>query len=114
VNRRKFVKIVAGGAIGSLALGLGVSRLLPARTTPPLAGQLDSTTLTKFIDPLPIPGVISPTTPGGTSYEVRMTQITQKLHSQLPPTTLWGYNGSSPGPSFEANSFVPITVKYLN
>ena len=43
-----------------------------------------------------------------------MTQITQKLHSQLPPTTLWGYNGSSPGPSFEAIRGVPITVKYLN
>jgi len=115
MNRRRFIKIAVGGAIGVGALGLGVSRLMaPARTAPSSAVQLDSTTLMKFIDPLPIPHAISPVTPGGNAFEVTMTQFKQQLHGQLPPTSVWGYNGSSPGPSFEASKGAPISVTYIN
>jgi spore coat protein A len=43
-----------------------------------------------------------------------MTQFKQKLHSQLPPTTLWGYNGTYPGPTFETRTGTPIHVKWIN
>lgn len=73
----------------------------------------------KFINPLPIPSVIQPTTPNGTHYEVSMTQFTQDLglkDSFGNPilTTVWGYNGSYPGPTFEARRNIPITVKWKN
>ena len=62
---------------------------------------LDPTTLTKYIDPLPNPlgNVLSPvgTLDGATFYQVEMTQFSQQLHSQIPATTVWGYNGTYPG-----------------
>ncbi len=115
MNRRKFIKIAVGGAIGGGAVGLGVSRLIaPSKSAPSSKAQLDSATLTKFVDPLPIPQVVSPSTPGGNDFVVTMTQFKQQLHSQLPPTEVWGYNGSYPGPSFEASRGTPISVTYAN
>ncbi|MEZ6073897.1 MAG: multicopper oxidase domain-containing protein [Pirellulales bacterium] len=74
--------------------------------------------MTKYIDPLPNPlsNIIAPS---GTLdrydfYEVSMTQFSQQLHSELPPTTLWGYNGTYPGPTFDVDSNVPIKVEWTN
>ncbi|MBI3800265.1 MAG: multicopper oxidase domain-containing protein, partial [Deltaproteobacteria bacterium] len=72
--------------------------------------------LKKFIDPLPIPSVLRPS--GKINrlpiYNVRMTQFQQKLHSQLPPTTLWGYADTYPGPTFEVRRGQPINVEWRN
>lgn len=73
--------------------------------------------LTPWVDALPIPGVATPVTgtPGGAAtYEVTMTQFQQQLHRDLPPTTVWGYNGSYPGPTIEAGVGQPITVTWIN
>lgn len=80
---------------------------------------LNPRTQQKFVNPLPIPSVIQPETPGGTYYEVSMTQFEQDLglkDSNGEPllTTVWGYNGGYPGPSFEARRGIPITVKWKN
>jgi FtsP/CotA-like multicopper oxidase with cupredoxin domain len=80
---------------------------------------LDPRTLTKYVDPLPIPGVMQPTTPGGTYYEVGMWQIGQQLHSQFLPTTLWAYGltqatATYPGATFETKKGVPIQVRWTN
>ena len=60
--------------------------------------------LTKFVDELPIMPVISPTSAmaGVPFFNVDMVPFTKKLHRDLPPTPLWGYNGHYPGPTFEA------------
>ena len=80
---------------------------------------LDPRTLMKFKDPLPAPGVMQPTTPGGTYYEVGVWQIGQKLHSQLQPTILWGYGPTQatatyPGATFDVTRGVPIQVRWTN
>jgi spore coat protein A len=77
---------------------------------------LDPTTLTKYIDPLPIPSVLAPAGMLGDEiyYEVTMSQFQQQLHSELPPTTVWGYNGTYPGPTFEAMRNYPVAVKWIN
>ena len=79
---------------------------------------LDPLSLTKYIDPLPNPldNVISPvgTLDGMDLYEVSMTQFSQQLHSELPPTTVWGYNGTYPGPTFDVQRGVPIKVNWIN
>jgi len=76
-----------------------------------------------FVDPLPIPSVLRPVgmapNPHGKDrlspyYEVSMLQVQQKLHRDLPPTTVWGYQGSYPGPSFEVRRGQPIAVKWIN
>ncbi|MGA8030694.1 MAG: multicopper oxidase, partial [Bryobacteraceae bacterium] len=38
----------------------------------------------------------------------------QKIHRDLPPTTLWGYNGNWPGPTIEARRGNPVAVKWTN
>lgn len=77
---------------------------------------LDVSTLTKYVDPLPIPSVIAPTgTLGGVPlYEVSVSQFTQQLHSELPATTLWGYQGTYPGPTFEVNRNEEIKIRWVN
>jgi spore coat protein A len=80
---------------------------------------LNPYTQEKFVNPLPIPSVMQPTTPNGTHYEVSMTQFTQDLGLKdgfgTPMLTkVWGYNGSYPGATFEARRNIPITVKWKN
>ncbi|WP_066309050.1 multicopper oxidase family protein [Bacillus sp. FJAT-29814] len=72
--------------------------------------------LDKFVDALPIPSVIKAkgNQNGIPYYEVMMKQVQQKLHRDLPPTTVWGYNGLYPGPTFEARRNQPILVKWEN
>jgi len=77
-----------------------------------LGVQPQSPLLTPFIDPLPIPPVIRPKT--GSTTNINMTTFKQKLHHDLPPTPLWGYNGIYPGPTFEVRTGSPIKVKYSN
>ena len=43
-----------------------------------------------------------------------MEEFEQKLHRDLPPTRLWGYNGQVPGPTIKVNYREPIQVKWIN
>ena len=72
--------------------------------------------LKKFVDPLPIPPVLKTKRKrnGVPYYEVTMKQVKQKLHRDLPPTTVWGYNGIYPGPTFQTRRNHPIEVKWKN
>ena len=79
--------------------------------------ELDARTLTKYLDPLPIPGVMPSVAPN--YYEIGMYETTQQLHSELPPTTVWGYGTSQatasyPGATIVAMRGVPIQVKWTN
>lgn len=78
---------------------------------------LDPMSQTKFINPLPRPSVLQPTSPG--NYVVDITQFEQHLGlydaSGAPlKTTVWGYNGSYPGPTIEAFKDQGVTVKWRN
>ena len=56
-----------------------------------------------FIDALPIPVRLNPEQRHKDSavYRVRMRESMQKMHSSLPPTRIWGYEGQYPGPTIE-------------
>jgi spore coat protein A, manganese oxidase len=73
-------------------------------------------TLDRYIDRLPIPKRLAPygKRNGSAQYRVRMLEFKQKMHSQLPPTRLWGYEGQYPGPTFEAFRGAPIEVEWQN
>ena len=78
---------------------------------------LNPISLTKYMDPLPIPGPMPMAGPN--YYEIGMYPVTQQLHSQLPPTNLWGYGTSQatasyPAATIEAQCGVPIDVKWMN
>ncbi|MBJ8105998.1 MULTISPECIES: multicopper oxidase family protein [Bacillus cereus group] len=72
--------------------------------------------LEKFVDALPIPSVLKAKDKHDNIpfYEVTMKEVKQKLHRDLPPTTVWGYNGMYPGPTFEVQRNHPILVKWKN
>ena len=95
---------------------LGCLSLLPAFAM----GQsvLDVRTLTKFVDPLfnPLQQALQPTQVinGTPLYDISISQFQQQLHRDLPPTTLWGYNGSFPGPALEVESGSPIQIRWTN
>ena len=79
---------------------------------------LDVRTLTKYVDPLvnPLDHVIAPTgtLSGAPLYEVGISQFQQRLHRDLPPTTVWGYNGIYPGPTFNIHRGETINVRWTN
>src|SRR5207244_33841 len=80
------------------------------------ASRAASPSLQKYVDPLPVPPVVRPSTldDGIAQYAIRISQFEQKVHRDLPPTTVWGYNGSWPGPTFETRSGRPIQVVWVN
>ncbi len=77
---------------------------------------------TAFLDPMPIPAVavpVSGTAGGVATYDIAMREVSQQLHSELPPTTVWAYgDGPSgarfPGPTIEATSGQTVTVNWIN
>jgi spore coat protein A len=107
------LKLTGGAAAATAALGGGALSLLPSQRA---YGQSVGEGLAKFVDPLPVPPLIQPsgTLHGNPLYVVTMRQFRQKLHRDLPATTLWGYNSHYPGPTFEARRGRPITVRWLN
>jgi spore coat protein A len=78
--------------------------------------------LTPYLDPLPIPPIATPVsgTPGGAAtYNITMREFEQQLHSQLPPTRVWGYHDGfgplwTPGPIIVARTGQPVTMNYTN
>jgi spore coat protein A len=87
------------------------------------SSALDPGTLARYVDPLPLPSMLrstelqpDPTNPSQKLplYRVRIEELHSKLHRDLPPTRLWGFNGSSPGPVFETRSGQGLLVEWQN
>ncbi|WP_374056129.1 multicopper oxidase family protein [Rossellomorea sp. FM04394] len=72
--------------------------------------------LKKFVDPLPVMETIQPSSCGKNTlfFEVSMKEVMQKLHSDLPPTKVWGYNGRFPGPTFRVKRNQTLQVLWKN
>jgi FtsP/CotA-like multicopper oxidase with cupredoxin domain len=101
-----------------LLLAVSIPSLLVFMAAGALAQvPLDPRTLTKYIDPLPVPGLMPEAAPN--YYEVGMWEIQQQLHAELPPATLWGYGptqatASYPAATFLATRGTPIQVRWTN
>jgi spore coat protein A len=70
--------------------------------------------LTSYVDPLSIPRVIRPAGNPNEIFQIEMVQLQQKVHRDLPPTTVWGYNGSWPGPTIEAESGQALNINWIS
>jgi spore coat protein A, manganese oxidase len=87
------------------------------------APELDTNTLARWVEPLPRPEVMrssesrpDPMAAGKSLpfYRVRIEELQQKTHRDLPPTRVWGFNGASPGPVFETRSGQGLLVEWEN
>lgn len=71
--------------------------------------------LVPYIDPLPVPKVLRPASADvlrETEIAIRPTWV--RLHSQLPPTLMWGYDGTVPGPTIEVRRGQRIRLAWTN
>lgn len=73
-------------------------------------------TIPKFVDELPIPpkALAIRKDVENLYYEITMKQGKHYFHKFFPPTTIWGYNGIYPGPTFEVLRDQTIYVKWIN
>jgi len=110
LSRRNFLKS------GSMAVAA-------AHMPRPMADSLDPSKLTPFVDPLPIPRIAKPigTRPNPDHphqqipyYRIDLREARQQVHRDLPPTRMWGFNGTFPGPTLETESGKPILVEWAN
>lgn len=80
----------------------------------------DPTTIKKFVDPLPIPEVLTTNEDCGCEtrrrplYRVEMQETNHQFHRDFPVTKVWGYNGSVPGPTIEVEKDTAIQVEWIN
>jgi spore coat protein A len=88
-----------------------------------VAPPLHPESLAKFVDPLPIPEVMKPegTRPDPTDpsrqvpyYRVAMRPAEVRIHRDVPPTRVWSYAGSTPGPTIEARRGEGALVEWVN
>jgi spore coat protein A len=114
-DRRAFLKLCAQ-TLPALALAESIQANGTQSNVTVQTAYRTATSLERYIDPLPIPKRLAPEEQRKDKalYRLRMLEFTQQMHSQLPPTRLWGYAGQYPGPTIEAFRGMPIEVVWEN
>jgi spore coat protein A, manganese oxidase len=100
----------------STAAGVSICKRLPALNqimASPVPVR-SGVKLNSYVDPLPIPPVIRATGKAGELIEIEMAEFQHKVHRDLPPTTVWGYNSSWPGPTIEAQSGRTLNINWVS
>ncbi|MFF9319458.1 O-aminophenol oxidase PhsA [Streptomyces sp. NPDC014735] len=71
--------------------------------------------LVPYADPLPVPPVLRPRSDDPLhETEIAVSPTWVKMHSQLPPTLMWGYAGMVPGPTIEVRRGERIRIAWTN
>ena len=106
LSRREFVR-----RTGVFAAAYALPGTISAESLP--AATLDPSKLKRFVDPLPIPEIAKPAgmrpDPANPAkklpyYRMGMGEFESRVHRDLAPTRMWGFNNLSPGPVIEARS----------
>ena len=96
---------------------------VPSAAAEPVRPPLHPESLARFVDPLPIPAVLAPSgkrpdpaRPDETIayYRVAMRATQVRVHRDVPPTRMWGYEGSVPGPTIEVRKGSGVLVEWSN
>src|SRR5437588_10187410 len=74
------------------------------------------TSLTKFKDSLRVPPTLRPQIKADQQYilRVHMRPARVQLHSELPPSEVWTYEGSLPVPTIECSRWQRLQVEWIN
>jgi len=117
-TRREFLR-----NSGMLAAGLAGGQTNVHKTGIIAGPLLNPNSLEKFVDALPIPGIVrskgtrpSPENPASVipHYRLAMRQFMSKVHRDVKPTRLWGFEDGSPGPTIETRSSEALLVEWAN
>ncbi len=99
-------------------LGAASAAAIPGATFGAIPENLlNVAALPRYVDLLPIPRQAVPASGKGeeaTRYRITMREFAAKVHRDIPSTTMWGYDGSCPGPIIESRSGMPVSVEWLN
>jgi spore coat protein A len=68
--------------------------------------------LVPYVDALPVPRRLRAS--DHDRLTVRIRAATHRFHRDLPESAVWGYDGSVPGPTIEAERGRPVTVGWVN
>ncbi|MGE5839511.1 MAG: multicopper oxidase family protein [Deltaproteobacteria bacterium] len=114
VFKKMRIKMICAFALAAaLVIGLfGATSFAVAGQTP-----LNPNTLTKYLDPLPVPGKLDGTVPQTITTSEFTQQVLPSNFTAGPyggKTLVWGYNNSYPGPTVEARRDVPFQVTHVN
>lgn len=116
ITRRGFLE---ASCFGTVAVTKG--REQRNSTSVPIV--LDPSTLTPFVDPLPILQTVKSTgtrtSPEDPSrelpcYKVMLRQIETKVHRDVAATRMWACGDSVPGPTFETRRGAGVLVEWVN
>jgi len=99
---------------------LGPTKLTGSQSCLENSSCIDPQSLTPFVDRLPIPSVAQPAEyrvhPAAHGkiphYRISMREVALKIHRDLAPARIWGYQGCSPGPTIEVRRDHPISVEW--
>ncbi len=132
ITRRKFLEktlrrssLLAAASLATGKSGFFGATNLNAMSMPAvnMSAALDVNTLTKFVDPLPIPEIarLQGNRPSPVDrklsvpfYRIPAQSVASKVHRDLPPTKFWSFGPSTPGPTFETRSGEPLLVEWVN
>lgn len=135
VTRRQFLQrgVIFAGSLWlprALPAVAQQSHSAQARVSPRVLATQNSSSelmhaasLTKFVDPLPIPPVVRPAgvrpSPADHRtklpyYRMPLRELAVKVHRDVPPTRVWGVAGASPGPTFEVRTDEAVLVEWAN
>jgi spore coat protein A len=106
-TRRDWLKTAALASAGSLSSRVSLAQA--GDTVPHAVGAVR--TLPRYADALSVPVAIRPRQ---SVIEVATQEFLHKVHRDLPPTRMWGYGGTWPGPTFEVHRGQSLTVRWLN
>jgi spore coat protein A, manganese oxidase len=112
LSRREMIKL---GVLGSAALILPVERT--ARTELAIRNRLTESQIPKpFQVPFATPPVLKPVRSDATTdfYQITMKAAQVQILPGFPKTTIFGYNGITPGPTIEASVGRQTVVRQIN
>ena len=97
ITRRRFLQY---------GVGAGAALAVPWASRIPVASAAPGGKLTKYVQPVPLPGsgIVVAAQSGTNQYSFTQTEISRQLHPQLPPTPLWAYDDGS-GLAGQSGSF---------